>query len=54
MIPGHRSHKLLSIVQDVLLIVNTWVISKLLHTVTFLFKNEFVLQNTFTIYRPSM
>jgi hypothetical protein len=26
----------------------TWVISKVLHTVCFLFKNEFVLQNTFT------
>jgi hypothetical protein len=26
----------------------TWVISKVLHTVRFPFKNEFVLQNTFT------
>jgi hypothetical protein len=26
----------------------TWVISKVLHTVCFLFKNEFTLQNTFT------
>ena len=26
----------------------TWVISKLLHTVRFLFKSEFILQNTFT------
>jgi len=25
-----------------------WVISKVLHTVRFLFKNEFILQNTFT------
>jgi hypothetical protein len=25
----------------------TWVISKVLHTVCFLFKNEFVLQNAF-------
>jgi hypothetical protein len=28
--------------------INTWVISKVLHTVCFLFKNEFILQNTFT------
>jgi hypothetical protein len=28
--------------------VTTWVISKVLHTVRFLFKNEFILQNTFT------
>jgi hypothetical protein len=27
---------------------DTWVISKVLHTVRFLFKNEFILQNTFT------
>jgi hypothetical protein len=27
---------------------NTWVISKVLHTVCFLFKNEIILQNTFT------
>jgi hypothetical protein len=27
---------------------NTWVISKVLHTVRFLFKNKFILQNTFT------
>ena len=27
---------------------NTWVISKVLHTVRFLFKNDFILQNTFT------
>jgi hypothetical protein len=27
---------------------HTWVISKVLHTVRFLFKNEFILQNTFT------
>jgi hypothetical protein len=27
---------------------NTWVISKVLHVVCFLFKNEFILQNTFT------
>jgi hypothetical protein len=27
---------------------NTWVISKVLHTVRFLLKNEFILQNTFT------
>jgi hypothetical protein len=26
----------------------TWVVSKILHTVCFLFKNEFILQNTFT------
>jgi hypothetical protein len=26
--------------------LNTWVISKVLHTVWFLFKNEFILQNT--------
>ena len=26
----------------------TWFISKVLHTVGFLFKNEFILQNTFT------
>jgi hypothetical protein len=26
----------------------TWVISKFLHTVCFLFKNEFILQSTFT------
>jgi hypothetical protein len=25
-----------------------WVISKILHTVRFLFKNEFILKNTFT------
>jgi hypothetical protein len=25
-----------------------WVISEVLHTVCFLFKNEFILQNTFT------
>jgi hypothetical protein len=28
--------------------LHTWVISKVLHTVCFLFKNEFILQNTFT------
>jgi len=28
--------------------INTWVISKVLQTVSFLFKNEFILQNTFT------
>jgi hypothetical protein len=28
--------------------LHTWVISKDLHTVRFLFKNEFILQNTFT------
>ena len=28
--------------------VNTWVISKVLHTVCFLFKYEFILQNTHT------
>jgi hypothetical protein len=28
--------------------VNTWIISEVLHTVCFLFKNEFVLQNTST------
>jgi hypothetical protein len=27
---------------------NTWVTSEVLHTVCFLFKNEFILQNTFT------
>ena len=27
---------------------NMWVISKVLHTVPFLFKNHFILQNTFT------
>jgi hypothetical protein len=27
---------------------STWVISEVLHTVCFLFKNEFILQNTFT------
>jgi hypothetical protein len=27
---------------------DTWVISKVLHTVCFLFKNEFILQYTFT------
>jgi hypothetical protein len=27
---------------------DTWVISEVLHTVFFLFKNEFILQNTFT------
>jgi hypothetical protein len=27
---------------------NTWVISEVLHTVCFLFKNEFILKNTFT------
>jgi hypothetical protein len=27
---------------------NAWVISKVLHTVCFLFKNELILQNTFT------
>jgi hypothetical protein len=27
---------------------NTWVISEVLHTVCFLFKNKFILQNTFT------
>jgi hypothetical protein len=27
---------------------HTWVISKVLHTVCFLFKNDFILQNTFT------
>jgi hypothetical protein len=27
---------------------DTWVISKVLHTVCFLFKNKFILQNTFT------
>jgi hypothetical protein len=27
---------------------HTWVISKVLHTVCFLFKNKFILQNTFT------
>jgi hypothetical protein len=27
---------------------STWVISKVLHTVCFLFKNDFILQNTFT------
>jgi hypothetical protein len=27
---------------------NTWVISNVLHTVCFLFKNEFILQNTIT------
>ena len=26
---------------------HTWVISKVLHTVRFLFKNEFILQNTY-------
>jgi hypothetical protein len=26
--------------------INTWVISEVLHTVCFLFKNEFMLQNT--------
>jgi hypothetical protein len=26
---------------------STWVISEVLHTVCFLFKNEFILQNTF-------
>jgi len=30
------------------LLLDTWVISKVLHSVGFLFKNEFVLQNTFT------
>jgi hypothetical protein len=30
-----------------LIFLNTWVISKVLHTVCFLFKNEFILQNTF-------
>jgi hypothetical protein len=30
------------------IIQHTWVISKVLHTVCFLFKNEFILQNTFT------
>jgi hypothetical protein len=30
------------------IIKNTWVISQVLHTVCFLFKNEFILQNTFT------
>jgi hypothetical protein len=29
-------------------VCNTWVISKVLHTVLFLFKNKFILQNTFT------
>jgi hypothetical protein len=29
-------------------IIITWVISKVLHTVCFLLKNEFILQNTFT------
>jgi hypothetical protein len=28
-------------------LTNRWVISKVLHTVCFLFKNEFILQNTF-------
>jgi hypothetical protein len=28
--------------------INTWVTSKVLHTVCFLFKNVFILQNTFT------
>jgi hypothetical protein len=27
---------------------HTWVISKVLHTLCFLFKNEYILQNTFT------
>jgi len=31
---------------------DTWVISKILHTVRFLFKNEFISQNT--LNRPSM
>jgi hypothetical protein len=29
-------------------IEHTWVISEVLHTLCFLFKNEFILQNTFT------
>jgi hypothetical protein len=32
----------------IVLIIHMWVISKVLHTVRFLFKNEFILQNTFT------
>jgi hypothetical protein len=30
------------------LVGNKWGISEVLHTVCFLFKNEFILQNTFT------
>jgi hypothetical protein len=30
------------------MVIRTWVNSEVLHTVCFLFKNEFILQNTFT------
>jgi hypothetical protein len=33
---------------------NTWVISEVLHTVCFLFKNEFILQNTFTGFQCNL
>jgi hypothetical protein len=32
----------------------TWVISEVLHTVCFLFKNEFILQNTFTVLQCNL
>ena len=34
--------------QGLSIFCSTWVISKVLHTVRYLFKNEFILQNTFT------
>ena len=33
---------------------NKWVISKVLHTVRFLFQNEFILQNTFTVLQCNL
>jgi hypothetical protein len=45
------THQLVVYADDVNVLegsVHTWVISKVLHTVGFLFKNEFILQNTFT------
>jgi hypothetical protein len=35
-------------------VLNTWAISEVLHTVCFLFKNEFILQNTFTGLRCNL
>ena len=33
---------------------NTWVISEVLHAVRFLFKNEFISQNTFTVLQCNL
>ena len=35
-------------------VIYTWVISKVLHTVRFLFKSEFILQNTFTFLQCNL